>query len=203
MPIESAQATAASNAVSSWWGGLGLYAKIAFGVISSALLLTVIIVPIVVASGSTKDVATTKTLTLRVLNYTANDCGASTTAAPAYRQVFATNGSSNPSLPTWEGTLYVKMVNGVCVQTPTVYAGWPQVMGESMTAPAVPTGYTGSFYMHNDTATGNLHLLNGVCVVYYYNMNTAAAWWQGIDASWAVIRTDAAASVTAPCGGVS
>jgi len=204
MPMEAAQASAASKSAQGWWGGLGLYAKIAVGVVTSALVLTIIIVPIVVASGGGDDdaAAASTTLSLRVLNYTGLCDGASQTLH--YRTTWAASGSANSVKPSWEGTLYIKGDGAGCVEAPgAADAAWPFVMGQSMTLPTLPAGYSNSgLSMWNDTATGNLHLKSGACLTYYYTSDTAAAWWAGVSASWHIVRAEqpaVAANANPPC----
>ena len=148
-------------------------------------LLTAIIVPIVVATGG--DDTPDDVLSLRVLNYTCADAS----QTPDYRLMFAATGSSYSDVPDWEGTLYAKFVNGVCVKTYTEYAGWPPVTSNSATAPAVPSGYQNpGLAMMLDNATGYHHLTSNGCIMYYYDSNTASAWWNAISADWRVLRAD-------------
>ena len=200
MPIEGAAARPYVAKASSWWGAQTFAIKGAIIGGLTTVLLVATIVPIAVAASNSGDAATaaSTTLTLRVLNYTAACSGASDTLN--WRYAYAAAGSANPTVPTWQGTLYIKDTANGCIKTPTVYAGWPMVTGQSMTAPATPAGYNTGFTMHNDTATGNLHLLYGTCVTYYYNMNTASAWWAGIDSTWKVaLAADGVSSGVLPC----
>jgi hypothetical protein len=190
MPIEGAAVTSYAGKASTWWGTLGMATKIAIGAASLTALILVIVLPIALSGGGDDDaVAASTALSVRVLNYTGACAGAGETLH--YRTSWAASGDL-----------------ASCVTTPgAADANWPFVLGESMTAPTLPAGYTNAgFSMYNDTATGNLHLRasgGDNCLTYYYTGDTDTAWWAGVSTSWAIVAAAAngavASNTNPPC----
>ena len=200
MPIEGAAASGYATQATTWWGSLGMATKIAIGATASALLVTAIVVPIVVvASSSDDDSSPTSSLTLRALTYTC----ANNATSPDYAVMVGATGSSHWWKPAWEGTLYAKDPDGSgsggCVTSYTYYAGWPPVTSNSSTVPAVPSGASNmKLSMVLDNTTGYYHLAHNGCILYYYDSNTADAWWQGITSVWPVLAADGSWKTAAP-----
>ena len=137
-------------------------------------------------------------LTLRVLNYTAA-CDSPSTLNWQY--AYAVSGSSNPTVPSWQGTIYSKDTFNGCIKTPTEHYGWTMVMGDSFAAPEPPVGHgfnVGGWTMQNHD--GKFYLFYGNCLMYFHNANTAENWWQGITSTWAIaLAKDGVSGYSLPC----
>ena len=191
MPIEgSAQRAQAMG----WWGKQAFAVKAGIIGVSTTVLLVIIIVPIVLAASSGSDDAAASTITLRPLTYTCTD----NTTTPDYSAILAATGSSYHIKPTWEGTLYTKVVASACVTDYATYdTNWPPVTANTSTVPMVPSGVTATptMWLGPD---GYYYLRINGCIAYYYANNNANAWWQGANVVWPIIETDGTVKTDAP-----